>query len=179
MKRKAISKKLRFDVFKRDGFVCQYCGTHPPAVILHVDHIVPVAEGGENRIENLITACEGCNLGKGARSLTTKPPTNAFNVELAREREEQAKGYAELMSAMRARVEKEAWDVAIIFADQFSKESIRKDWFQSIKQFVEKIGSHECIRAMEIACAKKPWSADQAFRYFCGICWNIVKGPQP
>lgn len=28
MARKSISKKLRFDVFKRDGFKCQYCGAH-------------------------------------------------------------------------------------------------------------------------------------------------------
>lgn len=44
--RKAISKKTRFDVFKRDGFTCQYCGAHPPEVVLHIDHIIAVAEGG-------------------------------------------------------------------------------------------------------------------------------------
>ena len=40
--RKAISKKLRFEVFKRDSFTCQYCGKSAPDVILHVDHILPV-----------------------------------------------------------------------------------------------------------------------------------------
>lgn len=34
-KKAGISKRLRFEVFKRDGFVCQYCGNHPPAVVLH------------------------------------------------------------------------------------------------------------------------------------------------
>ena len=65
-KRKAISKKTRFEVFKRDGFTCQYCGAHPPQAILHVDHIVPVAEGGGNEDTNLVTACDHCNLGKAA-----------------------------------------------------------------------------------------------------------------
>lgn len=55
--RKPMSKKLRFDVFKRDGFKCMYCGAHPPAAVLEVDHIKPVADGGANRMDNLITAC--------------------------------------------------------------------------------------------------------------------------
>ena len=45
-KRKSITKSVRFEVFKRDGFKCQYCGASAPDVILEVDHIVPVAEGG-------------------------------------------------------------------------------------------------------------------------------------
>jgi len=65
-KRKSISKKLRFDIFKRDEFVCQYCGSHPPSAILHVDHIHPVKEGGTNCNDNLITSCSLCNLGKSA-----------------------------------------------------------------------------------------------------------------
>lgn len=35
-KRKSISKKVRFEVFKRDGFSCQYCGATPPGALLHV-----------------------------------------------------------------------------------------------------------------------------------------------
>lgn len=44
--RKPLSKKTRFDVFKRDQFRCQYCGRTPPTVVLEVDHVVPVAENG-------------------------------------------------------------------------------------------------------------------------------------
>lgn len=69
MSRQAISKSLRFEVFKRDNFTCQYCGGQAPEVVLHVDHINPVAGGGDNDILNLITSCEPCNLGKGARKL--------------------------------------------------------------------------------------------------------------
>lgn len=69
MSRKAISKTTRFEVFKRDSFACQYCGKSAPEVVLHIDHINPVAGGGDNDIMNLITSCEDCNLGKGAREL--------------------------------------------------------------------------------------------------------------
>lgn len=70
MAREPISKKLRFEVFKRDKFTCQYCGRAAPDVLLHVDHLQPVAEDGTNDILNLITACRDCNLGKGSRELS-------------------------------------------------------------------------------------------------------------
>jgi hypothetical protein len=69
-KRDPISKLLRFEVFKRDSFKCQYCGRSAPDVILNVDHIMPVAEGGTNDIMNLITSCFDCNNGKRARKLS-------------------------------------------------------------------------------------------------------------
>ena len=68
-KRKAVSKKIRFEVFKRDSFTCQYCGKAAPEVILHLDHIYPVSKGGTNELLNLVTACDGCNLGKSDNKL--------------------------------------------------------------------------------------------------------------
>jgi hypothetical protein len=60
-----VSKRTRFEVFKRDKFTCQYCGRSAPEVILHCDHITPKAAGGEDDILNLVTSCSDCNLGKG------------------------------------------------------------------------------------------------------------------
>ena len=91
-KRKPISKKTRFEIFKRDGFKCMYCGAHPPAVLLHIDHIKPVADGGKNDIDNLITACEPCNLGKGARLLEVTPKSLEEKAKLIAEQEEQLLG---------------------------------------------------------------------------------------
>lgn len=69
-KRKAMGDKLRFEVFKRDQFKCQYCGKAAPEVVLHVDHINPVSKGGDNDILNLVTSCVDCNSGKSNRLLT-------------------------------------------------------------------------------------------------------------
>lgn len=66
----AISKRLRFEVFKRDSFACQYCGAQAPAVLLHVDHIQPRSKDGTSDLTNLITACESCNLGKSNITLS-------------------------------------------------------------------------------------------------------------
>lgn len=62
--RQSLSLRQRFIVFQRDNFTCQYCGRKAPDVVLHVDHKLPVVKGGGNETSNLITACEGCNLGK-------------------------------------------------------------------------------------------------------------------
>lgn len=99
-----LSKKLRFDVFKRDDFTCQYCGRRTPEVVLHVDHIVPKAEGGRDEIENLVAACADCNLGKGARKLATRSELEDLRrrAEILREREEQIRAYNEARDAVRA-----------------------------------------------------------------------------
>lgn len=70
--RKALSLKVRFHIFDRDGFTCRYCGkSAKDGVVLEVDHIHPVANGGENDIDNLVTACWECNHGKGKVELSS------------------------------------------------------------------------------------------------------------
>lgn len=76
MKRKSLSKKKRFEVFKRDKFTCQYCGKNAPDVVLEVDHIRPVSKGGNNDILNLITSCFDCNRGKSNRELDDSTAIN-------------------------------------------------------------------------------------------------------
>ena len=92
-KRKAISNKLRFEVFKRDSFQCQYCRASAPDVLLQVDHIKPVKDGGTDDFTNLITSCSTCNNGKGARALSDKSVINKQRKQLEElnERREQLK----------------------------------------------------------------------------------------
>lgn len=90
-KRKALSRALRFEVFKRDQFTCQYCGRKAPDIVLQADHIHPVAEGGEDTLLNLITSCIDCNQGKGARTLNNQSAVakQRAQLELLSERREQ------------------------------------------------------------------------------------------
>lgn len=70
-----ISKKLRFEVFKRDNFSCTYCGATAP-IRLEVDHIHPRCQGGSDNLANLTTACFPCNRGKSGTPLppAVEPP---------------------------------------------------------------------------------------------------------
>ena len=67
----------RFNLFLRDRFACQYCGTTSD---LTFDHVVPRAQGGRTTWENVSTACAPCNLRKGGRTprqahmVLTEPP---------------------------------------------------------------------------------------------------------
>jgi 5-methylcytosine-specific restriction endonuclease McrA len=54
----------RFNVFLRDSFSCQYCGSSEE---LTFDHVTPRSKGGRTTWENIVTACARCNLGKGGR----------------------------------------------------------------------------------------------------------------
>lgn len=173
-KRKQVGKKLRFDVFKRDGFVCQYCGAHPPKVVLHVDHIDPVANGGTNHIDNLITACDCCNLGKGARLLSEVPKSLKQKAEEAAEREEQIKGYNDVLMTKMNRIEDEAWEVAaaldgVDFVDSYNKKNL-----ESIKVFLDRLPFAEVIKSAVYANAKKSGGVNR-FKYFCGICWTKIR----
>jgi hypothetical protein len=67
----SLNARTRFEVLKRDGFACQYCGERAPEVVLHVDHIVARANGGRDELDNLITACASCNIGKGVDYVVT------------------------------------------------------------------------------------------------------------
>lgn len=72
--RRPLSTRLRFEILKRDNFICQYCGRSAPDVPLHVDHVVPVAGGGTDDPLNLITSCSECNGGKSDVPLTHVRP---------------------------------------------------------------------------------------------------------
>jgi hypothetical protein len=65
-----MKKTLRFEVFKRDSFTCQYCGRVAPDVVLEIDHIQPVSKDGDDDLFNLTTACFDCNRGKTNRLLS-------------------------------------------------------------------------------------------------------------
>ena len=56
----------RFNLFLRDEFCCQYCGSKGD---LTFDHVVPRARGGITSWENVVAACSRCNLRKGSRPL--------------------------------------------------------------------------------------------------------------
>lgn len=173
-KRKEISKKVRFEVFKRDRFMCAYCGRHPPDVKLHADHIIAVANGGTNDLDNLVTSCEPCNLGKSATPLTDVPQSLASKAADVAEREEQLAGYAEVMEAKRDRIENDTWRVAEILEPGCSEKGYGKADLKSISMFVEKLGVYEVIDAAEIASTKF-YPSPKQFRYFCGICWSKIK----
>ena len=63
---RTATKKLRFELFKRDNFTCQYCGRNVKndGIKIVIDHVIPYSKGGKTEMNNLVTACKDCNSGK-------------------------------------------------------------------------------------------------------------------
>lgn len=108
-----ISVRTRFEVFKRDQFTCLYCGRTSPDVVLEVDHIVPVCEGGSDDVINLTTSCWDCNRGKAGvplgKILTGEDPHD--KAIAIKEQERQLREYDRVVKAARKRREKMAWEL--------------------------------------------------------------------
>lgn len=168
-----ISKKLRFEVFKRDEFTCAYCGQKPPAVVLEVDHVIPVANDGPDTIENLATSCFDCNRGKSDRSLGAVPESVQHRADLLQEREEQERAFAKLLRSRRKRLDSSIDSVEkILLGDT---DTVFTDRFRmSVKHFLEHLPLDSVTFAAERAYqhCRNP---DPRLKYFCGICWNLIK----
>lgn len=58
----------RLNIFARDKFTCQYCGTRPHRSQLNLDHVIPRSMGGRTTWENVVCSCVDCNRRKGGRT---------------------------------------------------------------------------------------------------------------
>jgi len=172
---RALSKKQRFEIFKRDAFTCQYCGRTPPAVVLEYDHIKPVIEGGSDDEHNLITSCFDCNPGKGGTPLGVIGPSTAERAARLAERLEQSKAYETLLRRQKRKQQKAIEAVCQIYQAEFPEWALSDSARNSIKHFLEKLPEPEVLDAMTRASLK--CSYDHAFKYFCGICWRKIKSP--
>jgi len=59
-----VRPSIRWKILKKDNFRCVLCGSDATDRKLHIDHIIPVSEGGNSRMKNLRVLCASCNLGR-------------------------------------------------------------------------------------------------------------------
>lgn len=83
---RTISPQLRNEILERNGFTCQLCGAGPGdidpfnpnrKVRLHIDHVIPISQGGTDDKDNLRVLCSACNQG---RSNVQPPSETALNI---------------------------------------------------------------------------------------------------
>lgn len=168
--REPLTKKVRFEVFKRDLFTCQYCGRKSPEIVLNVDHIKPVAEGGTNAILNLVTACFDCNAGKSDRSLSDQSAVIVARrqAEESELRVQQIKMIAEWQQSIND-VSPELEEFGLVV-----RKTMRRDLTESGRQTVKKVlkeyGFKNAIEAFHIAVDRYP--ALEVIGKLGGICFN-------
>jgi hypothetical protein len=122
MAREQIRKSVRFEVFKRDSFTCQYCGEKAPDVVLEVDHITPVAAGGGNDILNLVTACKACNAGKRDRAISDTAAV------------QKSRAQADELASRRQQLEMIAeWHRGLLETDRDAVVILERLWFDAVE----------------------------------------------
>lgn len=177
----AVSKRLRYEVLRRDGHACRYCGAKAPAVELTVDHVTPRALGGTDEPPNLVACCRPCNSGK-----TSVSPSD----ELVADVDEEAIAWARRVKAALAEMAGErravADDIAAFgewwrgFGEPIGMaDLLSDDWHTSIKKFLDEgLTLSDLTWFAEDAMLNPRVRRDGVWRYFCGICWSTLKEAQ-
>lgn len=157
MTRKAISKRVRFEVFKRDSFKCQYCGKSSPEVILHVDHIKPVSKGGDNSLINLVTACDACNLGKSNVELDDNSAVKKQKMQLdeLNQKREQMKMLMEWRESLKSIDDEMAGVVAKEINKLVSGVAVNENGIAKIKLWLKKHSLNEILDAIDDVYTRK------------------------
>lgn len=173
----AVSKRLRYEVLKRDGHACRYCGGTAPDVKLTIDHVVPTTLGGDDDPSNLVTACSDCNSGKS--SSNPDAPLVANVAEDALRWAEAQQTAAERMladvgrrreNARRFKVQWDSWT--------FSGRAVElpTGWDGSVDNFLAAgLPMEVLLDCVTKAMAKQRIRTDEIFRYMCGIAWARVR----
>lgn len=171
----AVSKRLRYEVLRRDNHTCRYCGQAAPDVPLTVDHVVPTALGGNDDPGNLVTACRDCNSGKSAT-----PPGAPLVDDVAADQVRWGIAMRATADTFLAQVDRRMQlrdhfdDVWCGWGYGNGREPLPRpyDWGTTVDRFLASGFTmpllEDCVRiAMESRA-----TPDQTWRYFCGVAWR-------
>lgn len=174
----SVSKRLRFEIFRRDNHACRYCGASAPEATLTIDHVVPVTLGGTDDPSNLVAACKDCNSGKSATSPGAELVAGVADDALRWARAQLLAGEQMLADlgardGLRAQF-KARWDrwqggdgKPVDLPDQ---------WGASVDRFVSMgLPMPVLLDCVDKAMHNKRISYHDLFRYMCGIAWKRVE----
>lgn len=172
----AVPKRLRYEILRRDSYTCRYCGATAPSVPLRIDHVVPIALGGTDTPDNLVTACEPCNSGK----TSTSPDAPLVN-NVAQD----ALRWSQAMQAAAAQLadqdkEKDAYRAA--FRKEWKRWKIGPsgkalplppEWRATVERFrVAGLPASAWPDTVDAAMSRD--KVDDKLRYICGVAWNKI-----
>lgn len=179
----AVSKRLRYEILRRDNHACRYCGAAAPDVILTVDHVLAVALGGTDKPENLVAACKDCNAGKSSAS-----PDNQLLQDVSQDALRWAKAIA-IVAKGRAVHREELRERYDQFSEWWNHWKIGKGsnsqpvpigagWRNSIDQFIDAGLEMEDLEELIHVAMGSKCQPESVWRYFCGCCWRRIEQAQ-
>jgi hypothetical protein len=173
--RKAIPKRVRFEVLRRDNYTCRYC--HATDAPLTIDHVLPAVLGGTDDPSNLVAACKDCNAGKSSSNpdATTVAQVGEDALRWAAAIKQAAAEMSEAGNAGAHYLQPivSAWDDNNQMY-RWSRARLPQDWTETVERW-RKAGlpSEMVVEAIGIAMRNK--QAYDVWRYAAGICWTRIK----
>lgn len=175
----SVTKRMRYEVLRRDNHACKYCGATAPEAVLTVDHVIPVSLGGTDDPTNLVTACNDCNVGKGS-SNPDQPLIDDVSADALRWSDAVREAARALLlvreqSAAARQPFLDAWN-NWTYCDRGKELNVPlpTGWEKSIDNFLAVGLPMEILcECVDIAMNAKKVRGD-LFRYMCGCAWNKV-----
>lgn len=176
----SISRRLRYEVLRRDGHACRYCGAVAPAVHLTVDHVIPVALGGSDEPTNLVTACRECNAGKAASApdapIVANVADDALRWAAAMERAAFMQAFERSELEWACRSFDETWTRWQSNGEHAPRP---EDWQVSVKHWVAAGLDLEALNSLvEDVMPRRNVPFDRLWTYFCGAAWKTLRERQ-
>lgn len=173
----AVSKRLRYEILRRDNFTCRYCNrTDAP---LRVDHVVPVALGGTDEPTNLVTSCEPCNSGK-----TSTVPDSPLVAQVREDAMRWQMAWAVAVAEAETEGKQRAKDIAKVKKNYVAAYKGRhgtapvlpEGWEASVGRWLD-LGLPMTLidKAIASAVGRSYVPAKDRFAYFAGCCWSLLK----
>ncbi|MGD9989392.1 HNH endonuclease [Pseudonocardia sp.] len=175
----AVTKRLRYEILRRDNHACRYCGATAPDVKLTIDHVVPTALGGTDEPTNLVTACAPCNSGKSASNPDAPLVANV------------ADDAVRWAAAMRRAAEMQAVERHDEHTYVHTFTERWQEWHgRDGEPFLAITGEHipsllnfrraglsldDLAYATGVAMNATQVPQGRLWRYFCGICWRLIE----
>jgi hypothetical protein len=188
-----VSKRLRFEILRRDNHACRYCGRSAPEVELTVDHVVPTTLGGGDEPSNLVAACRDCNSGKSSVSADAvvvddvaqdairwaRAMKDATRID-RRKRSSDHKFVADFGDRIATIINSDPGEHIYHIPDLSSAAVGGKEAFtHSVIRFRDcGLNLNDLEHAMRKASSRKTIRNHDRWHYFCGICWSIIRDRQ-
>lgn len=182
----AVSRRLRYEVLRRDNHRCRYCGLTALEAELTVDHVIPVALGGSDKPENLVACCKDCNAGKSASSPDAPIVANVEQdalrwaaamrraAELQYVRIDEITAYADTFYEMWLE-----WGVGEGPERYTFEEYLPTDWQRTLEMWYRaEITDGDLRRAIRVAFTKKNLRRQDLWKYMCGVIWRQLDDRQ-
>lgn len=177
----AVSKRVRFEVLRRDEHTCRYCGGSAPDVKLTVDHVLPTALGGTDDPSNLVAACEDCNAGKSSiapdQAIVADVDVRAAELAAALERASE-KRRSETQMRIRTVADFDARWSAWKWGQDDSLVPRPSGWMQTLESWLDLgLTIEELTYYIAVAMNSKA-AVENKWRYLCGCAWGELRRRQ-